>query len=51
MDVREVYRDGKILCKPCASGTNYYTPFNGKAGENTKSPAKEAEESQMAARA
>ncbi|WP_084218836.1 FmdE family protein [Syntrophorhabdus aromaticivorans] len=51
MDVREVYRDGKILCKPCASGSNYYTPFNGKAGENTKSPAKEAEESQMAARA
>lgn len=26
MDMREVYRDGKILCKPCASRQFYYEP-------------------------
>lgn len=25
MDKREVYRDGSILCKPCAEGGRYYT--------------------------
>jgi len=25
MDKREVYRDGSILCKPCAEGSCYYT--------------------------
>lgn len=25
MDKREVYRDGSILCKPCAEGRRYYT--------------------------
>ncbi len=24
MDKREVVRDGKVLCKPCAGGVNYY---------------------------
>jgi formylmethanofuran dehydrogenase subunit E len=51
MDVREVYRDGKILCKPCASGSNYYTPLNGKAGKNTKNSAKDTEEPETVARA
>jgi formylmethanofuran dehydrogenase subunit E len=26
MDMREVVRDGKTLCRDCASGTSYYTP-------------------------
>ncbi|MGD9577059.1 MAG: FmdE family protein [Syntrophorhabdus sp.] len=25
MDMREVKTDGKILCRPCATGTNYYS--------------------------
>jgi formylmethanofuran dehydrogenase subunit E len=25
MDMREVFRDGKILCKSCAAGKDYYT--------------------------
>jgi formylmethanofuran dehydrogenase subunit E len=28
MDKREVYRDGSILCKPCAEGIRYYTLIN-----------------------
>ncbi|OPY72652.1 MAG: FmdE, Molybdenum formylmethanofuran dehydrogenase operon [Syntrophorhabdus sp. PtaU1.Bin058] len=28
MDKREVYRDGNILCKPCAEGRYYYTVVN-----------------------
>ena len=27
-DGREVRRDGRILCRPCASGTPYYTPVH-----------------------
>jgi formylmethanofuran dehydrogenase subunit E len=26
MDMREVFRDGKILCRPCANRDFYYTP-------------------------
>jgi len=26
MDMREVHKDGKILCKPCATGQFYYQP-------------------------
>jgi formylmethanofuran dehydrogenase subunit E len=25
MDKREVYKNGKIMCKPCAEGKAYYT--------------------------
>jgi formylmethanofuran dehydrogenase subunit E len=25
MDMREVQKDGKILCRPCAAGKNYYS--------------------------
>ncbi len=25
MDLREIEQNGKVLCKPCASGQNYYT--------------------------
>jgi formylmethanofuran dehydrogenase subunit E len=28
MDMREVLRDGKLLCKPCASNSHYYTPLH-----------------------
>ncbi len=24
MDMREERKDGKVLCRPCASGTSYY---------------------------
>ena len=30
-DMRELYRDGKALCRPCAENTAYYQPI----GENT----------------
>lgn len=28
MDVREVYEENRILCRPCASGINYYRPVH-----------------------
>jgi formylmethanofuran dehydrogenase subunit E len=28
MDKREVVRDGKLLCKPCAQGSTYYNPVS-----------------------
>ncbi|MBA4390966.1 MAG: formylmethanofuran dehydrogenase [Syntrophus sp. (in: bacteria)] len=31
MDVREVLKDGNILCKPCASNSYYYTPMHSEA--------------------
>lgn len=34
MDVREIFKDGNILCKPCASNTFYYTPLHSVAQQN-----------------
>jgi formylmethanofuran dehydrogenase subunit E len=36
IDMREVRRDGRVLCKPCAAGGAYYTVTDGLSGESRK---------------